>query len=417
MLRGASAALLFLMMSVSTGQSGAASTTPPNSGSRNLVTPVASGKPGAAPPAPFVVRHPTQAGKVSQTLSGNFVPSAPHSWIARGDKRYSLCSTTVRNTVACSPLVAASVMTDLELSTIAGKNGVTLLSFKPAPGSKRMSKALAQAGGKFMQRLGMMSAHLERRALSYAPLLGANAQRMGENPSLIGEGGSCTYDDFGGYDCEGGGGGGGGGGDCNGQCDFPGGNDNGDPPPPGSFDPSTGEGIDPNAAEVIIVGRPEQGTLEPPINWIAFPPAMPAPELVPLSNNLDAVVYIPAPCVPGPRFTFVCPPPVPGPFALPSAPRGSAWKWTWSDFQWCKVWNNCGPITNDGAQPAPPAVTPQEKYLKAMAMCEAEAKAHTEYCLAMQKFVTIEISNQCGANALANYQACELIATDALHNH
>ena len=427
-LRGACGALLYLVMSVAMAQTSATLTRSSGSGSKNMVIPPSSGDSGATPLAPRVIRHPTQAGKVSATVSGNFVPSAGLSWIAKGDTRYSLCATTKANTVACSPLVAASVIQGLEVGTIIGRDGLTSITFTPEPGKQYLSKTLAQGAGIFMQRIAKMAAHLEREAVSFAPRPRELELQFGREHALLpGDDTACGgRDETGAYDCRGGSGSEGGGGDwgggggwggCNGSCDYPGGNDNGNPPPPGVFDPSTGEGLDPNAPEVVIVGRPEQGTVEPPYNWRDFSPSMPAPEIVPMTNDLVAVVHIPGNCVPGPRFTVVCPPPAASPFTIPRAPRGSAWKWKWSDFQWCKVWNNCAPIANEAEQSRPPPVTREERFSRAMEACAVEAKGALEYCKVMREVSTIGQNKFCETNALENYKACELLAIDQLHNH
>ena len=396
-------------------------------GSKNLIRPpaVAAMNSSRAATQPLVVRHPTQAGKVSQTVSGNFVPSAARSWIAKGDKRYSLCATTKTGTVACSPLVAASVMTDLEVGVIAGKDGRPFVTFKTAPDTKRHGKALAQAAGTFMQRVTKMSAHLERRAVSYAPRPWDASLHVGGGKSYADAGGSSCggYDDYGAYSCSGGDSGGGGGdgdwGGCYGQCDYPGGNDNGDPAPP-PFDPATGEGIDPNAPEVIIVGqRPPQGTEEPPVDWVSTPPPMPNPVIVPIPTNVEQIHYIPVGCILGPRGIVVCPPTAPNPFVLPKPTPGFTWKWKWSDIEWCKIWNNCAPKADEGEEPKPPAVTPGEKFLEAMAACRAEAKAHMEYCIRMRDhdLHTPEMSTQCGHDALEDFKSCQRTAEDLYGRH
>jgi hypothetical protein len=409
-------------------------------GSKNLIAPpvAETSKTSRAAAKPLVVRHPTQAGKVSQTMSGNFVPSAAHSWIAKGDKDYSLCATTKDARVRCSPLVPAPLVADVEVAVSTGKSGRPMLTFTPDPKTKRTSKAVARSAGLFMSRVGRASAHLERQAVSYAPKPWEKSLQVGGGKSVVMAGGSSCggYDDFGSYDCVGGEGGGGGseGGGGEGGTPYDGGGYGGggegggypsnDPPP---FDPTTGEGIDPNAPEVVIVGeRPERLVAEPPadIDWNFKPPALPVPKIVPIPTNVEEAVFIPVGCIPGPRRTFVCPPALPAnpgaipPVTMPKPKSGFVWKWQWSDIEWCKVWNNCAPKANEGEQPEPPAVTPAEKFIKAMAVCRAEAKAHMEFCIRMKEggFDTVEQSNQCGHNALENYKACERTATDLYNN-
>ncbi len=398
------------------GMTAAAPAAAQQTGSRNLIAPppVSAGDTGRAAVEAVVVRHPSQAGRVSHTISGNFVPSAGHSWIAKGDKRYSLCATTRDQRVACAPLIATAVMADLEIGALPAKGGITMVTFRIAPGTKRPSLALARSAGAFMQRVGKLSAQLERQAVSFAPKPTDRAV-VGDGASAVqGEETCGGYDDFGSNTCTGGGVGGGGGdwGDCDGHCDFPSGNDTGDPIP---FDPATGEGIDPNMPQVVIVGeRPEHGTVEPPPVWINAP--LPNPVVIPIPTETEQAELMPVGCVPGPRGSWVCPPPAPGnPFALPKPERGFVWKWRWSDIEWCRIWNNCGPKTSDG-ELRPPAVTPAEKFLRAMENCRATARATIEFCVRMEPVRDEATNLQCGTDALEDYKACEATAIDIYNN-
>jgi hypothetical protein len=409
------------------GVASAAPAAAQQTGSRNLIAPPPSfaSDAGRAAMQAVVVRHPTQAGKVSQTISGNFVPSAGHGWIAKGDKRYSLCATTKDQRVACAPLIATAVMADLEIGSLPAKGGITMVTFKIAPDTKRPSLALARSAGAFMQRIGRLSAQLERQTVSFAPKPTQQAMAAGDGASAV-QGETCGgYDEFGSNTCTGGGvggsggggggdGGGGGGdwGDCDGYCDFPSGNDTGDPVP---FDPTTGEGIDPDMPQVVIVGqRPEHGTVEPPPVWINAP--LPNPVIIPIPTEIEQVEMMPVGCVPGPRGSWVCPPPTPAnPFALPKPERGLVWKWRWSDIEWCRIWNNCGPKTSD-SEPKPPAVTPAEKFLRAMENCRATARATIEFCVRMEPVRDEATNLQCGTDALEDYKACEATAIDIYNN-
>jgi hypothetical protein len=267
--------------------------------------------------------------------------------------------------------------------------------------------------------------------------------RIGGGQNAIMEpGGSCGgYDDFGQYDCAGGGVEGGGGGTsepsgsngsdwggCYGQCDYPSGNDNGDPAT-GAFDPTTGEGIDPNAPEVIIVGeRPERPVEEPPadIDWTFNPPALPVPKIVPIPANVEETVFIPAGCIPGPRRTFVCPPALPAnpgaipPVTMPKPQSGFVWKWQWSDIEWCKLWNTCAPKAVEGSQSDAPATHPDDILHDALEQCARAAKADAEYCVRIAPFRLPEYEKeqtlQCAKDALANFKACQATAIDA-HAH
>ena len=374
-------------------------------GSKNLIAPPTqtAGDASRIPAPSVVVRHPTQAGKVSKTMPGNFVPGAAHSWIAKGDRHYSLCATTSDGKVACSPLIPAAHMADLEVGAETIHGGATLLTFDIAPGTTRTKMALAQAASSFLKRVEKAKAHLEREAVSTAPR---------EEQASLTAGDACgsgNIDDT--YDCKGGGmedAGGGGWGGCDGHCEYPDGASSGEPAP---FDPSTGDGIDPNAPEVVIVGeRPDHGTVEPPFEWIQAP--LPPPVIVQIPTNFDHLEVLPAGCIPGPRGSWVCPPPAPAnPFMLPRPKPGWVWQWRWSAFEWCKLWNSCGPKTSSG-ELKPPAVTPGEKLIEAMAICRAEARAHIEYCVRMEPVRDDAENRQCGTDALENYKACEATALD-----
>jgi hypothetical protein len=196
---------------------------------------------------------------------------------------------------------------------------------------------------------------------------------------------------------------------------------------PAPFDPNTGEGISPNAPEVIIVGqRPERPTEDPPahIDWTFNPPPMPVPQIVPIPTNIEEFYFIPAGCIPGPRRTFVCPPVTPAnpgaipPVTMPKPKSGFVWKWTWSDIEWCKVWNTCAPKeAKEGSQPDAPATHPDDILTEALKKCADEAKASAEYCTRMHQFRTPgkekEETLQCAKDALEAFKACQKTASDA----
>jgi hypothetical protein len=183
----------------------------------------------------MIVRLPPQAGKVSKVVTTNLVAKTP-SWIAKGDKYFSLCVPS-RRMVACSPIMPAGAMKDIEVGARVGIKGEPILTFKIAPGTKMAPKRLQYIIGHFLVRTKKQAAHFNRMAISYAPRPAETSLRIGATSSLVvvsdGGGTTCSYDDNGSYDCtggsSGGGGGGGGGGDqCQDNCEFPSGNDNGD---------------------------------------------------------------------------------------------------------------------------------------------------------------------------------------------
>jgi hypothetical protein len=310
-----------------------------------------------------------------------------------------------------------------------------MLTFKPDPKTKRASKAVARSAGLFMARVGRAAAHLDRQEVSYAPKPWETSLQYGGTNGLVDAGGSCGgYDDFGGYDCGGGGyGGGEGGGDPYDGGGYGGGGEGGGYPSndPAPFDPNTGEGISPNAPEVIIVGqRPERPTEDPPANidWTFNPPPMPVPQIVPIPTNIEEFYFIPAGCFPGPRRTFVCPPAAPAnpgaipPVTMPRPKSGFVWKWQWSDIEWCKVWNTCGPKASEGtvpegSQPDAPATHPDDILHAALEQCAAEAKAGAEYCIHIAPFRPPEFEKeqtlQCAKDILETYKACRATAFDA----
>ncbi len=232
-------------------------------------------------PAPArVLRLPSQAGKVSQVIPTTLVAKSP-SWIAKGDKHYSLCSPS-RQMVACAPIAPVSLMKDIEVGARRGPKGEPVLTFKITPGVKVEPKRMRYVVAHFLARTRKQVKHFNRMEVSYAPRPGQTSVRVGATANLVdaGNGGSgggggitCSYDDEGSYDCvggsyeSGGGGGDGGGGggnydpipatpatnDCQFNCEYPPGNDN------GGGDPclnSAGQNI---CQVVVITGqRPEQ---------------------------------------------------------------------------------------------------------------------------------------------------------------
>ena len=255
------------------------------------------------------LRLPTQAGKVSKIVTTNLVSNSP-GWIAKGDKYYSLCVPN-RRMVACAPIVATSVMQDIEVGALAGPKGEPLLTFKIAQGTKQAPKRLVYAINYFLTRTNKQVAHFNRKAVSYAPIPGAKSVRVGATSNYAdagGAGGGCSYDDFGGYDCSGGDSGGGdygggydggggygdSGGDedpvpdpgsapdeptCTGNCEYPSGNNNGDP------DPCVGPNGEPICPVVEVPGaRPD------PVEPMGLPTCQPTSPFTIQCGSIPPVV-------------------------------------------------------------------------------------------------------------------------------
>ena len=229
---------------------------PPSRGSTVLVPPLIADGAVKHKRIAGTLRLPSQAGKVSKMVRTNLVSKGP-SWIAKGDKYYSLC-TPNRRMVACAPIVATSVMQDIEVDARKGPNGEPLLTFTVATGTRQAPKRLTHAIAYFLARTNKQVAHFNRMAVAYSPSSGSVSSRSGLTKSAIvaGNGGGCSYDDDDSYDCSGGDSGSGGsyegdgsegggedpvpgpstppyrpGGECEGNCSYPPGDNNGDPDP------------------------------------------------------------------------------------------------------------------------------------------------------------------------------------------
>ncbi len=217
-----------------------------------MAVPVEKATPAPAPAMPRVLRLPSQAGKVSQVIPTKLVAKSP-SWIVKGHKHYSLCSPS-RHMVACAPIAPTALMKDIEVGSRIGPKGEQFLTFKIAPGTKVAPARLRYTVAHFLARTRKQVKHFNRMEVSYAPRAGQMSVRVGATANAIDDrgGGSmtCSYDDEGGYDCVGGAyesgseGGGGGGeenydpipatpatNDCQFNCEYPFGNDNGDGDP------------------------------------------------------------------------------------------------------------------------------------------------------------------------------------------
>lgn len=381
----------------------------------------------AKPVAPLaVLRLPTQAGKVSAVIAGKFVANAANSWIAKGDKRFSLCTPTQTLKVRCAPVVATRTMTDITVTGGNAPDGTPLVMFMPSQTTKRTPANVVRAVERFMGRLTKASATLNRQAVSYAPKPWDTALKVGNTASVIdaGSGGGCTYDDFGGMACEGGGAGGEGGGGgrggergfdpyqggewggCYGACDYPAGNESGDP------EPNTDQNGDPMPV-VEVPGQREPDPYSGPV--VVITGQRPDPIIIPIPNHapLEIVpIAMPVGCYRGLRGLMACPPPPPGalprpsnPFAIPSL----GGKPIWSDIDWCKwIGYGCPKASEEDNKRAEEALRKAEK----IHQCLAKAASMKEYCVQMSKFTLYPTENAivCVEGAIKELEECLALA-------
>jgi hypothetical protein len=333
-----------------------ASATMPKTQAVGLTAPPPASK-VSAKSKPVALRLPSQAGKVSKVVATSLVAKSP-SWIAKGDKYYSLCVPN-RRLVSCAPIVPARAMKDIEVGAEVGAKGEPILTFKIASNTQVAPKRVQYAIRHFLARTKRQAAHFDRMAVSYAPRAAQSSVRIGATSSLVdaseGSGGiTCSYDDEGSYDCTGGsyrGGSGDGGSDpipgtvsipdepggqCLVDCDYPSGNDN------GAEDPCI-DGTGNNICQVVqIPGR--------------RPPAEESVELVS--------------CRPVNPFVVECgriPPVIGGvPQELPRAVP-------WFPQSWC---DNVHILCSAGQQPSDSGKT----YDQLLAECEAQHVVDTAYC-------------------------------------
>jgi hypothetical protein len=165
----------------------------PSKGSKVFVPPLMS-KAGTKLSQPTIIRLPSQAGKVSKVVTTTLVAKGP-SWIAKGDKYYSLCVPN-RRMVACAPIVAASVMKGIEVGAVAGAKGEALITFKMDSVGLAPRRA-AYALKYFLARTSKQVGHFNRMAVSYAPAPQQSALRVGSGSNYRDtDGGGCSYEDL-----------------------------------------------------------------------------------------------------------------------------------------------------------------------------------------------------------------------------
>ena len=329
-----------------------------------------------------VLRLPTQAGKVGKVVTTNLVSNSP-SWIAKGDQYYSLCVPN-RHMVACAPIVATSVMQDIEVGALAGPKGAPLLTFKIAQGTKQAPKRLEYAIDYFLARTNKQVAHFNRKAVSYAPKPGATSVHVGPTSNYAdagGGGGGCSYDDWGGYDCSGGDSGGGeyptaGPGSspneptCTGNCDYPSGNNNGDP------DPCIGPNGEPICPVVEVPG--ERPPAEQPMGLPTCKPTSP------LTIECGSI------------------PPVVG--GVPDMPKGPTPRFPQAMCNLSPIFCSAGQVPD-----SPPPLTDEARRRKAREQCIANASAHATMCRDQQSTYGDAWFRQCMSDAIQEAKDCDTL--------
>ncbi len=346
------------------------------------------------------MRLPVQAGKVSTMITTNLV-SKSESWIAKGDKYYSLCMPN-RRMVACAPIVATATMQDIEVGAYAGDKGAPIITFRIKPGTQQPPQRLIASINYFMARTHKQVAHFNRMVMNYAPLKGLTPLRPGNvAPTLIavtgGGGGGCSYGDWGSYDCSGGDSGYEGVGhaadtyDWNSDFDddsvwddpapgappppsFPSGNDNGD------SDPCI-DGSGNNVCQQVIISGQRPEAPDP----MADQPCMVTPWAIACRG--------PAPVIADP--------------GEPSAPRGPTPWLPQSACNLAPVLCSAGQIPED----KPPPLTDAEKLKARKDACYKSVDAEMRACRALEGKYH-DPNNHCMRNAVENLKLCDKMGKD-----
>jgi hypothetical protein len=350
------------------------------------------------------VTLPRVTGKVSRLVSGKqLVAGVPGAFIADGNKRSSLCYPNKSNKITCTPLVAKSVMKDIDVFYFEADK-VPLILFSTSPTTTRSPGAIARAQAMFMARLRKQSKTLVHHAVLHA-------DDVPMPPSMVQAGDSCGYDDEDGMSCTGGGGGGGGsegegggGYDCW-ECDYPTGNDNGDPAPGESTDEEGGTagGNEPNP------GTPDPNN--PCVTLVDTPALRAGTSALRAGPPAHVGVLCPIVVIPGTRpgpippiGTIPAPGTIPPIERLPSGP--SPWL---PSIDWCRLIGlGCGPIANEGQRI--PGDSPEARRARQKQQCVAQAPAAKEYCTNMAQHQSEELSVQCVDNAIAEFNECIALA-------
>ena len=349
-------------------------------GSAVLVAPLITSDAQATPKPINIIRLPVQAGKANLVTTTNLVKGSA-SWLVKGDKYYSLCIPN-RRMVACAPIVATSIMQDIDVSAYAGPKGEPRVTFRIEPTTKLTPDRLAASINYFVARTNKQVAHFNRMVMIYAPpKTKASPLKAGISSALIaaGDGGSCSYDDFGDYDCSGGDSGYDGGGydggsyDWSGETDngggaegpgspsvptFPSGNDNGD------SDPCIDASGTNTCQIVVIIGQLPD-----------------APDLMAME-----------PCLITP-IGGICPrmPPVVGVDPVEQLPRGERPLWPQGACDALPILCSSGQIPTE----PPPPLTVEEKYQNRLRQCYKAANDAYGRCNGMRTYMGEEWYKTC----------------------
>ncbi|WP_426212006.1 hypothetical protein [Massilia sp. TWP1-3-3] len=342
------------------------------------------------------MRLPVQAGKVSKMVTTNLVSNS-ESWIAKGDKYYSLCMPN-RHRVACAPIVAASIMQGIDVGAFAGTNGAPSITFHVDPAAKLTPKHIVYTIDYFLKRIDKQVQHFNRMVMIYAPMKGAPTLKAGIDKKLISDGsGGCGYDDFGSYDCSGGdsgtggggydwndydwggdyGGGGGAGNDTSSTSPslptFPSGNDNGDD------DPCLDENGNNYCQRVVITGNLPDAVEEASLAGCVFTPiGFVCNRTPPVIGNVEPIEQLPR----GPKPTF---------------PQSAC---------------NIAPIfCAEGQKPVepPPPLTDWDRKQQAIQQCVERASVNMSTCYALRERLGEGYFDTCRREALDMYKECDMI--------
>ncbi len=378
----------------------------PPQGTTVLVPPLLTGSfEGTAQP-PRLIRLPVEAGRVSKMVTTNLVAELP-SWIAKGDKYYSLCMPN-RGKVACAPIAATATMKGIEVGAYAEADGTPKITFKIEPGATQGAKRLIASMNYFLVRASVQAEHFNRKASAYAPLKSRTPGALKTGPGGggipapltidSGMGSSCSYDDYGGYDCSGGDSGYDGGGYDDDSYDwgddyfgdesnwedptspslptFPFGSNNGDADP--CLDASGNNLCGP---PVVITGQRPDAPQE-----MAMPTCVVTPWVL-ACNRTPPVVVDPIEVI----------------------PKGET---PWFAQTTCDKWNLLCSAGQVPRPAEPPPITEEERRKAARYACYREANAALTVCHNFRSMFGDSWFETCKANALAQGRECSIVGMD-----
>lgn len=159
-----------------------------------------------------VITVPSQAGAVRASLKTQTISNRPAT-IVKGDKYYSLC-VSLRVDVLCAPIVAVSVMQDIEVGSMLDTSNRPALTFRIDPTSSRKASHLTSAIDYFLARNARQEKHFARRLAAMGspglPPPGVHDPKSikpsGPQSATVGgeRQSECIFDPWGGIDCSGG---------------------------------------------------------------------------------------------------------------------------------------------------------------------------------------------------------------------